>query len=380
MKQKKNPFKFGKVVTGGNFCNRKQEIKELKQFITDGYSVWLYSPRRYGKSSLIYKVFNEITNIKLIYFDLYNVFSTDDFCRKYSKLLAKELFDWRDEIKVLTKKMTHYFQNLYPKISFDETGTPSFSLEVKQIKDMADVEKILNIPGIIAKEKLQPICIAFDEFQEIERIDPFMINWMRSVFQTQENVSYIFLGSKQSLMRNIFSSVNSPFYEFAVKMDIKPISYNDLFEFIKSKFGQQKITILDKNINYILQVSECHPHFTQYFASVVFDMIRSGENQDVDNFKNIWLNKIIDSQSVIFQNIFDQLKNNQRRILSLIAIPDDRAELFSEETRNKFQLPASSSINTILKALMKKDLIHKADNSYKVNNPVFKAWLRQISK
>ncbi len=293
-------------------------IMRNKQFITDGYSVWLYSPRRYGKSSLIHKVFNELTNIKLIYFDLYNVFSTDNFCRKYSKLLAKE--------------------------------------------------------------KLQPICIAFDEFQEIERIDPFMINWMRSVFQTQENVSYIFLGSKQSLMRNIFSSVNSPFYEFAVKMDIKPISYNDLFEFIKSKFGQQKMPILDKNIDDILQVSECHPHFTQYFASVVFDMIRSGENQDVDNFKNMWLNKIIDSQSVIFQHIFDQLKNNQRRILSLIAIPDDRAELFSEETRNKYQLPASSSINTILKALMKKDLIHKADNLYKVDNPVFKAWLRQISK
>ena len=380
MKQKKNPFKFGKIVTSSNFCNRKQEIKELKHYITDEYSVWLFSPRRYGKSSLIYKVFKELDNNKLIYFDLYNVISTDDFCRKYSKLLANELFDWKDEIKVLTKKMTKYFRNLYPKISFDETGTPSFSLEIKQIEDMVDIERILKIPGLIAIEKQQPICIAFDEFQEIERINPFMINWMRSVFQTQENVSYIFLGSKQSLMKKIFTSVNSPFYEFAVKMDIKPISYNDLFKFIKSKFIQLKMPISEKNIDDILQVSECHPHFTQYFASVVFDIIRSGENQDVDNFKDLWLDKIINSQSVIFQNIFDQLNNNQRRILSVLAIQDDRAELFSEQTRNKFQLPATSSINTILKALVKKNLIYKVDNYYKINNPVLKVWLRQINR
>ncbi len=379
MKHRKNPFRFGKIVTDDNFCNRIQEIKELKQYITDEYSVWLFSPRRYGKSSLVYKVFNELDDTKLIYFDLYNVFSTDDFCRKYSKLLADELFDWKDEIKVLTKKMKKYFQNLYPKISFDETGAPTFSLETKQIEDMVDIERILKVPGLIAKEKKQPICIAFDEFQEIERINPFMINWMRSVFQAQENVSYIFLGSKQSLMKKIFASENSPFYEFAVKMEIRPISHKDLFDFIKSKFEYQDMPINDKTIDDILQVSERHPHFTQYFASVVFDIIRNGECQEMENFKDLWLNKIINSQSVIFQNIFDQLNNNQRRILSVLAIQNDRAELFSEQTRNKFQLPASSSINTILKALVKKNLIHKIDNYYKINNPVLKAWLREIN-
>ncbi len=54
--------------------------------------------------------------------------------------------------------------------------------------------------------------------------------------------------------------------------------------------------------------------------------------------------------------------------------------LFSEKTRIEYQLPASSSTNTILKALIKKDLVHKAENSYKVNNPVFKEWLKQIGE
>ena len=103
-------------------------------------------------------------------------------------------------------------------------------------------------------------------------------------------------------------------------------------------------------------------------------------SDDSDNFKDFWIEKIINSQSVIFQNIYDQLKNNQRRVLSLLAITDDKSELFSEKTRAKYQLPASSSINTILKALMKKDLIQKTDRTYKIINPVLKAWLKQISE
>ena len=98
----KNPFQFGKIVTNENFCNRIKEINDLSNYISDGYSVWLYSPRRFGKSSLLLKVFNKIRRSKTIYFDLYNIQSIDDFSRKYSKILAKELFDWKQDIKILT--------------------------------------------------------------------------------------------------------------------------------------------------------------------------------------------------------------------------------------------------------------------------------------
>ena len=102
---------------------------------------------------------------------------------------------------------------------------PSFSLQVDEISQQTDVETILNIPQQISNETAKPICIAFDEFQEIERIEPFLINWMRSAFQQHENISYIFLGSQQLLMEMIFTSHHSPFYEFAIKMQIALLFY-----------------------------------------------------------------------------------------------------------------------------------------------------------
>ena len=373
-----NPFQFGTIVSGEHFCNRQKELSDLTTYIRDGYSVWLYSPRRYGKSSLIQKAFSEVKGVHTVYFDLYNVRSLDDFSKKYANLIAKNLFSWKQEINKLTHRLSHYFNNLSPVVSFDHTGSPSFTLNVGEIKRQADVETILNIPQQVSHEINQPICIAFDEFQEIERIDPFVINWMRSAFQHHKNVSYIFSGSEQSLMEMLFASRKSPFYEFAVKMHIDPIDKEELAQFIAEKFSQQGLTISRANIDSILERSEGHPHFTQYYASVVFDMIRGGEDQDADNFKDRWIDKIIQSQSVILQDIYAQLTNKQRSALSAIALLQEHEELFSNAVREKYRLPASSTLATALDSLIKKGLIIKHGNRYKMLNPVFRAWLEKI--
>ncbi len=371
----KNTFVFGKIVEADNFCNRKTEISELKRNIENCFSVWLFAPRRYGKSSLVKQVFKQVpSNIKTVYFDLYNVQSVDDFIRKYSNTISKELFNWKDDVKKISKQLGRYLKSLQPQLSFDVNAEPSVLLANKEIKEQIDIEEVLNLPEKIAKEQKTKICIAFDEFQEIERIDSFIINWMRSAFQNQKNVSYIFLGSKQSLMENIFTNINSPFYEYAIKMDIKPIKREDLFAFIKRKFEKQKLEISNKSINDILDYSKCHPHFTQYFAATVFDEIRNGSNQNKNDFKTKWMEKIINSQSLIFQNIYDQLNNNQRKVL--LTLSNSAEEIFSNKVRKQFDLPTSSTLSTNIKSLIKKEIIYKDNNQYKIANPVFENWLK----
>lgn len=376
MKTSNNPFVFGRIVGGDNFCNRKQEQLDLLQNINNGYSVWLFAPRRYGKTSLVKQVFKQTTKVKTIYFDLYNIESLDDFSRRYSDILAKELFDWKDEIKNVTNNIKQYFSSLSPKISFNDEGTPTLTLDQQQVNNQLDLETVLNLPEKFAKAKNINICIAFDEFQEIERVDKFIINWMRSAFQNQENVSYIFLGSKQSLMESIFTSINSPFYEYAVKMDIKAISRDELYVYIKNKFDEQNSQIDDVVINDILNKSVCHPHFTQYFASIVYDLKLANSKIDNNDLVKQWMVKIINSQSIIFQNIYDGLSNNQRKILVLLA--KNTKEIYSNRIRTKFNLSSASSITSSINSLHKKDLLEKDRENYVVSNPVFREWLLSL--
>ncbi len=375
----KNPFRYGQIVEKENFCNRENELKEIKRAIENGYSFWIYSPRRFGKTSLIKRAFSETKTIKTLYLDLYNIQSLEDFADKYSKLIIKNLFDWKMDVKALGKKTKQYFKNINPSISFDAEGMPSFSLSSSSIEDQKDIEVILDIPEKISVSMGIQICIAFDEFQEINRIEPFIINWMRSSFQAHKNVSYIFLGSKQSLMENIFADSNSPFYEFGFKIPIYEISAKDWNIFIKNKFSNSGIDINENTISEILEKSNNHPHFTQYFSSVVWELLYEGENQNDRNFNDLWMKKIIAAQTIVFQGMYDQLNQNQRKTLISIASLSEVDQLFSAKYIKKNKLPASSSLSTILKSLMKNGYIYKSKElKYKITNPVFKEWLLRL--
>lgn len=369
-----NPFQFGVVIDDTAFCNRKKEISFLKQQIENGYSTWLFSPRRFGKTSLVDKVFRETKSVNCIYVDLYNIKSLDDFSRKYSDILARELFNWRDEINSLTKKLAESFRHLSPGVSFDQFGNAGFSLNINRIEHQRDIETILDVPDSISRQRKKRICIAFDEFQEIARIDPFLLNWMRSSFQRHRDVSYIFLGSKQSMMENIFGSAQSPFFEFAIRMKLSVINKTELSGFIEEKFNDYGLQIKKHTIESILDVSQCQPHYTQFFASVVFDLIRSGIDQDKEEFRETWLNRVMYSQIDIFQDIYDQLTTAQRSTLLALA-NNGGSGVFSDKVRNVFDLPVSSSLTEALKALQKKALVYKSDNEYRFANPVFREWL-----
>ena len=377
-KKASNPFQYGVVVDDSAFCNRKEEIAYLTKQIINGYSTWLFSPRRFGKTSLVDKVFREMDNTSCIYIDLYNIKSKDDFCKRYSKAIAEELFNWKDDIKKLSKNLANAFRNLSPRISFDELGTPAFSLNVHKVETQEDIETILEVPYKVSLKSTRRICIAFDEFHEIRRIDPFLLHWMRSSFQRHTEISYIFLGSKQSLMEDIFTSINSPFYEFAAKMNLSTISRDELFKFIERKFEKNEMPIKKRTINSILDISECQPHFTQYFSSVVFDLVAAGYDQRDERFPLTWMQKIILPQADVFQDIFDQLTSSQRATILALAKLSGHG-IYSEESRNMYGLPVSSSLSEALKALQKKGLIYKTVNRYNITNPILKNWLLSLN-
>ncbi len=308
--------------------------------------MWSYSPRKSGKTSLILKAFEQLPGVKTIYIDLYNIESLNAFAESYSRAVLTELVDWKKGVKSIEKK--------------------------------TDIEGILDIPEKIASRQGFQLCIAFDEFQEVKRIEPFLINWMRSAFQKHQHISYVFLGSKQSLMETIFADTNSPFYEFGIKIPIGEIDSRDWTFFIKEKFEKTGLEITGDTIESIIKKSGGYPHFTQYFASVVWEFLLEGSDQRGPGFTAAWMGRIIAGQSIIFQNQFDQLNRNQRKLIIAIAWLEPGDRLFSESYRKRHRLPATSTLTASVNALLKREMIHKKNGTYGIVNPVLREWLLSL--
>ena len=85
-----NPFSYGTIVKGGNFYNRSEESTRIFNTLSGGNNVVLYAPRRFGKTSLIFKVIEQLeeANFICIYFDFMPVFSPESFFRLYTKALS----------------------------------------------------------------------------------------------------------------------------------------------------------------------------------------------------------------------------------------------------------------------------------------------------
>ncbi len=85
------PFTFGKVVFDLDFTNREDETEFLSNQFKALNNVALISPRRWGKSSLIkyvtQKLVNENKEYRVIYLDLFNIKSEEEFYREFANKL-----------------------------------------------------------------------------------------------------------------------------------------------------------------------------------------------------------------------------------------------------------------------------------------------------
>ena len=56
-----NPFYYGDLALDQAFTDRQEELKTLKADIRNGQNVAIIAPRRYGKSSLVRRATQELT-------------------------------------------------------------------------------------------------------------------------------------------------------------------------------------------------------------------------------------------------------------------------------------------------------------------------------
>ena len=127
-----NPFYYGGAVSSVHFCNRIDEIKELKIDVNAGLNTLIYAPRRFGKTSFVLKTMDELKDekVKYVFLDLMYLSTLDEFINKYFNVLAKSLEEPTDKIVNFFKSVLNLRPNI--NVNFDTTGNPSFSLTTRR--------------------------------------------------------------------------------------------------------------------------------------------------------------------------------------------------------------------------------------------------------
>ena len=354
-----NPFKFGSVVSDVFFTNREVECERLAQLIASSNHVIMIAPRRFGKTSLVNKVVAE-TDRPVMWLDLQLLTNTADFASQ----LLKQLFKNYPFEKL--KFMIRHFR-IIPILSVDPyTNNVEIGFQ-PHVDSFVYLEDVLNLIEKLGEEKNRPI-VVFDEFQDLLGLDLSLDKRLRAVIQFHKNINYVFLGSSESLMSQIFENKKSPFYHFGQLLTLNKISYNDFHVFLKKRFAaitDKPAEIADK----ILHFSQCHPHYTQQLAFHVW--LALTHEIYSENIVDETVKEIILLHDNDFERLWSTFNNTDKKVLIELAF--EQTNLLSAPVLFK-NTSASSTLFSAMKRLAHKGILIKT-GKYEIDDPFFRNWI-----
>ena len=373
---KENPFAFGKIVKGRQFFNRKKERAEIAADIYNHQNVILYAPRRYGKTSLILNAFDDIKkkNKKFIWFyiDFYKVNSVSDFLTLMSDEYAKK--SGLSFEKILTS-LKNIVRGITPNLTIDNNGKPTVEISVAAKSVDHAFEDVMKLPEkLTAEGKL--VSVFFDEFQEVISLNSFNFQKkLRAYIQNQQNVSYIFCGSKQHLFQTMFSISSNPLFKIGNTRYLDVIPEKEYTKFIFNYFSKIKNDFTKDTARMIYNRAGKIPYNIQFLCHHLYNLSLAYNDTPISKLLDRTFETIIENKSEEFLFIYDSLSISARRALEII-LKHKGKNLFNKNILSEYLIP-SSTLKKAIENLLDKGLIYKEQQIYFFQDVFFEKWFSE---
>jgi len=370
----RNPFNYGGPVGKDAFCNRKAEVKDLKRAIENAERMFIYSERRTGKTSLVSYILNSLPRTRYIaaYVDLWRTDSEESFAMVTAAAMTKAVGKSTND---LLKAAERFFKRLSPSVVLkEEQPEVIFSLNPAVPVDN-ELEEILTSPAKMAEKLDKRVVVAFDEFQRITEYGSDRVERiLRSVIQWQSEVSYLFLGSRKHIIKEMVTDKSRPFYRSGSEYPLGPIDVKAWIPFIKKRFQGADKQIDENVIRLAVEKAKGHPYYVQRLCHAMWEVAESGGEVTADVVEEA-INLVLERSRYTFTERWESLNVLQRRFLAGLSKELPGPQVYSGEFIRKYGLRAASNVNRVVEHLLKRDVIDRDNGSFVICDRFFTMWI-----
>ena len=369
-----NPFAVFGYAGSAYFCDRENETKELISTLHNGRNVTLRSPRRIGKTGLIQHVFEQLgqTNpeIKCFYVDLFSTHSLDELVMELGKVVIGEL---DTPLQKMEGYVMQFFQSCRLYLSPDPlTGAPKLGIDLVTNNPAVTLEEIFSY----IRNSGRTCYIALDEFQQIAEYPERNVEaLLRTQVQQCPNVRFIFSGSKQHLMSDIFNSPKRPFFRSTDKISLDVIPEQTYYAFAQ-RWLQTTGTILPQEVFHTMY--DRLNGYTWYMQYILNRLFETHPQEVTEADVTDCLNYIVQREEDDYRKMYSLLTNNQAVVLRSIAKEKIAASPTSALFLKKYNLPAVSSVKRAIDFLKEKEYIYPTHEGYIVYDRFMSIWLQRL--
>lgn len=374
-----NPFVYGEVVSAAAFADREDERARLARDLAEGQKVFLISPRRYGKSSLVRDVMKGLASRRMITVEVTVAASSSyvGFLESY----ARALLTAETPSGALRRWTADLLKGVRAELRLEPRGPgePRFSIAFPTVRSPRDAARVASevfaLPERIAAARGRRMAVALDEFQSIAAFDGGNVEHaLRAAVQEQRSVGYVFAGSEPSLMERMLTP-RRPFYKAGPVLRLTKIDERIFAAFVEAKFAASGIRAEDGLGAAIVDLAGNVPYDVQRLAHETWDDVRAAGRKTADlEDLHLTLGRLLGEQHTIFEESWQRLTLAQRAVLRAIVLENGR-ELLSAGVRVRHRLPGPSSVQSALAALVRQDIVMKDQGRYAVNDSLYREWM-----
>ena len=374
-----NPFVYGEIVPASAFVGREDERQKLVADLAAGQKVFLISPRRYGKSSLVRQAFAALTRqrIATLEFTVSSFSSYVAFLEGYARALANLEVRTAKTQSWLAEMFTHVKPELRLETGAERAGLAVAFPSVRTARDAARLaEDVFALPGRLADRLGRRVAIALDEFQAIGAFNGGSVEQaLRAAVQQQRQVGYVFAGSEPSLMEQMIGP-KRPFYKAGPVMKLERIPAAIFAAFVESRFRRTGLTTEAGFGAAVIELAGNLPYDVQRLAHETWDDAAAARRRTVGlEDLHQTLRRLLAEQDTLFEATWQRLTLAQRAAFRAVVL-EQGTELLAADTRLRHRLGGASSVQASLAALLREDLIaREANGRYTVVDSLLREWI-----
>ena len=364
----RNPF-FIKGYHGPEyFCDRVSETKKILSAIENGRDVTLMAPRRYGKTGLIHNVFSKLGKGYVpVYMDIFQIPNLTEFTKAFSSQVVSAL---ATPLEKTGKGLLDFFRSCRPTATPQADGHVEFSFNIVPSEAEATLKDTFDF---LESRKVEPV-VAIDEFQQVREYPEHGVEAMlRSYVQFCDKSHFIFAGSKKHMMEEMFALPRGPFYQSTQLMNIDVID-RDKFSAFAERFFVRTGRRYDKDA--FAYLYDRFNGVTWYLQVVLNRVWERETGLDSPSTVDEIVGQLIDEGEATYSDLLMSQTRSSQAVLKAIAAEGVVKEISSKALIDKYNLPVSSTIRSLVRELVNRNLICRSAAGYSIYDRLFAGWLR----
>jgi len=358
---KQNPFKYGELSTGENFCNRQSEQKRLQAAFRDVQSIVLISPRRWGKSSLVNQALHTYKGkVIAIKIDCFGIKSCEEF---YAVFLKAVLVATSTKVQQVADSVKRFVRTWIPYIKYAVGEGEEIRISLDLPSSKVGVEEILDLAQKIAHQRKVRIVCCIDEFQKIsEWADGAqLLEKLRSHWQKHKDVSYCLYGSKRHLMASLFADSSQPFYRFGETLFLQKIEKEEWVRFLTGEFKRTGKSIDPAVARDLADRVQCHSYFVQYLGRICWNNTAGKVTAQVLQSS---YDEFLNDHVALFQQLCKGMTMYQTNYLR--AVVAGESQFTSQRVLSAYGIGSQGNVKRIMDTLQDLEIL-----DYSSGRPVF---------